>query len=131
MSRFARKVCLLAALTAAGCGTIGNLTDRGKIYGGVCRDGKEVCQAGEELIHPPEVPSATAKKNVAILILATLDVPLSAVVDTLTLPMTITLTICNWSKDQPLSNSRNHSECLEVPHQDEPPIEQLPKTIQP
>ena len=98
MSRLARKLWLLGALAAGGCGTIGNLTDRGKIYGGVRLDAKQVCQTGEELVHPPKVLSYTAKKDVVIVIFSSLDVPLSAALDTLTLPLTIPLTICHWLK---------------------------------
>lgn len=100
MGRLARNICLLAAVVSSGCGTMGNMAGPGGIYGGVYLDGKAVCDAGRDLANQPEGPQHTVCNDVAIMIFRTLDVPLSAVVDTFTLPLTTTRTICNWLKGE-------------------------------
>src|SRR4051812_7970370 len=98
--------CLTATLAAAltlapcGCGTVWNLTSQdtwkgseppaGKVYGGVALDAREAkeCFVGtnhedlQALVYRP-FWYATG------LYLAAVDLPLSAVADTLTLPMTV------------------------------------------
>ena len=100
MSRLALKVLpWVAVLAIAGCGTIGNLQDRDKIYGGARLDGKEAIRASKELIHPADPPDYTTTQDTAILVYACVDMPLSLIADTLTLPITIPKTVYHWLKD--------------------------------
>ena len=99
MPRLTAKVVLwIAVFAVTGCGTIGNLQDRDKIYGGVRLDGKEAWRAGKELIKPGESPDYTTKQDTAILVYACVDTPLSLIADTFTLPITVTKSVIHWVK---------------------------------
>lgn len=99
----ARMLLLIVVLTVNGCGTIGNLQDRDKVYGGLRLDGKEAFRACNDLIHPPQRPDYSVKQNAAIIVLASIDLPLSALADTATLPITIPTSIHHWLKDRDTS----------------------------
>jgi uncharacterized protein YceK len=87
---------LLTASLVGGCGTMGNLwsccsgSGGERIYGGVCKDVQLVAEGVAQGFHPDEdgpwFPLAAA-------CLMTLDLPLSAIGDTLTLPLTIPATL--------------------------------------
>lgn len=74
----------LAILPIVGCGTIGNFaaTPRPMVYGGVQFDAAFLAA-----LHPGE----TTDETIGMLVFLMLDLPLSAVGDTLTLPITLWL----------------------------------------
>jgi uncharacterized protein YceK len=100
-----RSIALAFALAAlSGCGTVVNLQDSRQVYGGVERDailvtalpvGAVTCVArGIGLSKPEEceeIPPALATLIGAVCIL---DLPISAVGDTLTLPVTVRAALC-------------------------------------
>jgi uncharacterized protein YceK len=85
-----RKLLLLAALACAGCGTTVNLATReNRVYGGVRND----IDAIEGLFEgapaaDTHLDAASMLVVVAVAFLPALDLPLSLVADTLTLPIT-------------------------------------------
>src|SRR5262249_44683538 len=99
MGKAAVWACLTAALLS-GCGTMGNLwsccsgSGGERVYGGVYKDVKLVAEGVGRGIHPDEegpwFPLAAA-------CLMTFDLPLSAIGDTLTLPLTIPATVSKIS----------------------------------
>lgn len=101
MSRLGGNVLVIALLMVSGCGTIGNLQNKEKvcvIYGGTILDGSEGWRATKELIDPGDSPDYTCTQDVAIMIFASIDTPLSFIADTFTLPITVPRTICRWLK---------------------------------
>ncbi len=88
------RVAIAALATAAlsGCGTMGNLagccvSGPHEIYGGVRLDAKAAWESGGEAVHTKGLESLGHVAE-AVCFLA-LDLPLSAVADTVTLPITI------------------------------------------
>ncbi len=83
----------LAAVVLAGCGTIANFGDRGwqnsRIYGGVQRDVKSTEQWIEDNPISAQTDLMHDVGTVVGVGLIGLDVPLSAIADTLTLPITV------------------------------------------
>jgi uncharacterized protein YceK len=89
-------VAFLLVFTVSGCGTVGNLwaccgkSGGDRIYGGVCQDVKLAWEGVAQGFNPDEdgpwFPPAA-------ICLFTLDLPLSAIGDTLTLPITIPATL--------------------------------------
>jgi uncharacterized protein YceK len=85
-----RRVVILVSLIAfgpAGCGTVANLKSGGPPYGGVCEAARTgarcAARAGQGHCIPPAFDWTAAAYNYAI------DLPLSAVGDTVTLPITV------------------------------------------
>ncbi len=102
MPRWSGKLLLVAVLASGGCGTVGNLQGLDKIYGGSRLDGTEALRAGKDLLHRPEAPDYTLTQDTAILIFACIDMPLSVLADTATLPITVPKTVVRWFKgDKP------------------------------
>lgn len=81
------KTCLFAlALTVllAGCGSIADISTDQKIYGGIQKD--------VGLIEDPYLPKTSPPEYFfPLVILGILDIPLSFVLDTVLLPVTITI----------------------------------------
>jgi uncharacterized protein YceK len=106
---------LLAAVICSGCGTIANLSigarqgwKNAQIYGGVRRDVK----SAEEWFNDNWTPAGNAdlQQDVGAVVgvgLVGLDVPLSAIGDTLTLPVTIPAAI--WGSSNPSVSRKNPS----------------------
>jgi uncharacterized protein YceK len=98
MTRTGRAAALFLAVgTLGGCGTLANLGGRGwehtRIYGGVLGDVKG---AQDWIADNPITPEADIQKNVGTVVgvgLVALDVPFSAIGDTLTLPVTVPVAI--------------------------------------
>ena len=99
MPRMARKILLLATvLTAAGCGTMGNLSGRDKIYGGTQIDGTAVVAACKDIGHSNDAPQFTVTQVCEMLACCCIDLPLSVAADTVTLPITIPVSVYRWAK---------------------------------
>lgn len=83
-----KRISAAAVLSFAlcGCGTVTNLRNECEPYGGVAQAVKRGCEHCEYVRHPrcvpPALDAAAATCSFAV------DVPLSAVADTLTLPVT-------------------------------------------
>jgi uncharacterized protein YceK len=96
---------LAAALVCAlgGCGTIGNLADpsRTKPFGGVIRD----CEASgwlmNEVSEAPKKPAAETAGLALAAPLVTVDLPLSLVADTVTLPIAIPVALMRQGQPEP------------------------------
>jgi uncharacterized protein YceK len=108
---------LFALLVSSGCGTIANLSigsrqgwKNAKIYGGVRRD----IQSGEDWFNANWTPSGQTdvQQDIGAVVgvgLVGLDVPLSAIGDTLTLPVTIPAAIWGSSTANVSRTSANSS----------------------
>jgi uncharacterized protein YceK len=106
---------LLAALLAGGCGTVANLEigarqgwKNAQIYGGVRRD----VNSAEQWFADNWTPAGNAdvQQDIGAVVgvgLVGLDVPLSAIADTLTLPVTIPAAI--WGSSTPSVSRKNNS----------------------
>lgn len=98
---------LAAALVCAlgGCGTIGNLTDpsRTKPYGGVLRDSEASGWLMNQFADAPTKPAAETAGLVLAVPIISLDVPLSLVADTVTLPITIPVSLFRQGQPGPSS----------------------------
>lgn len=86
---------LLMVPLLTGCGTMFNLGDEGKPYGGVRTDAMLVSQAPKAFEREPEIPGPCGPTKLPRRYwlwfggLALIDLPLSFVGDTLTLPWTL------------------------------------------
>lgn len=97
MSRMTARLLLLAVvLTGSGCGTMANLADRHQVYGGTNIDGTSLLRACNELIHPDGPHELTARRDTAVVVVSCVDLPLSVMADTFTLP----ITCYRWVKDR-------------------------------
>jgi uncharacterized protein YceK len=112
----AKRLLLAAALAASGCGTMGNLKDHDRIYGGVAIDAAPVRQACKDLVSAKDDREFTLQQDGVILTYGVIDLPLSAVMDTLTLPITVTRTLFPRTHD-----AAKHAEA--IPVTGEPPME--------
>lgn len=83
--RFAALALGLAVLLG-GCGTIGDLAANQRIYGGVWTDCNLIGDPYLPNTHPPEY-------SFPLIILGLCDLPFSAILDTLVLPITITVAL--------------------------------------
>jgi uncharacterized protein YceK len=100
---------LAAALVGAvaGCGTIGNLADPSRTtpFGGVIRD----CEASgwlmNEVSEAPKKPAAETAGLVLAAPIITVDLPLSLVADTVTLPITLSIVLMRQSQPEPSPDS--------------------------
>ena len=89
----ARLLLLLSTLYAAGCGTLGNTigirypSEHLRVYGGVQLD---VEQTQESVAKAKDAKTTNERVEACVgLFISTVDMPFSAVADTLTLPFTI------------------------------------------
>jgi uncharacterized protein YceK len=73
------SLAALALLLLSGCGTIANLAEGPRVYGGVRTDVR--------MIGDPRLPDGTHSSPIAVL--AIVDLPLSAALDTALLPITL------------------------------------------
>jgi uncharacterized protein YceK len=89
----AKLIALAAALATTGCGTMGNLKRDDRIYGGVAIDAAPVGQACKDLTRSENEREFTFLQDCAILRYGFLDLPFSAILDTLTLPITVSHTL--------------------------------------
>ena len=123
MARASRAAALwIAALLLCGCGTVANLSTGARqgwqyvyVYGGVRRDIRSADQwidhswtSGKDLDVMSDIGTVVGVGLVGI------DVPLSAIGDTLTLPITIPLALMN-SPDNNASVSRKSSATSPAP----------------
>ncbi len=93
-----RILLLLGVLSLAGCGTLGNLSGRDKVYGGTQLDGGAVVEACTEVAHHGESPALTYPQASVMFVYSCLDLPLSIMGDTLTLPVTVPVSCYRWWK---------------------------------
>jgi uncharacterized protein YceK len=115
MRRASRAAALAFALAVlSGCGTIANFGGKGwqntQIYGGVLRDVKS---AEEWIAHNPIAPETDIQKDVGTVVgvgLIGLDIPLSALADTLTLPITIPAVLWATPTTAPTAASTSRKE---------------------
>jgi hypothetical protein len=99
MSRTTTKLVLLLALfTATGCGTMGNLCGRDHIYGGTVIDANAVGTACKDVIGSDDAPHLGASRVAVMLVCGCIDLPLSVAADTVTLPITVSVTCYHWLK---------------------------------
>ena len=82
-------VAAAIACAAGGCGTVGNLSGDRTVYGGVSRDIKEGAQRWADWNTPSGRCILPACDFLSAAYLFSIDAPLSAVGDTLTLPWTV------------------------------------------
>jgi uncharacterized protein YceK len=95
MRRAIKAAVLLVGMTLlSGCGTAANLLyiglptdDKLNVYGGVMVDAKVIRGSATDTLRPKGVQGFAASARDAVLM--TLDLPFSAVADTLTLPVTV------------------------------------------
>jgi uncharacterized protein YceK len=96
---------LAAALVCAlgGCGTIGNLTDPSKTkpFGGVLRDSEASGWLMNQFSDAPKKPAAETAGLVLAVPIISIDLPLSLVADTVTLPITIPVSLFRQGQPQP------------------------------
>jgi uncharacterized protein YceK len=98
MTRLVGKVLvLLSVLALTGCGTLGNLAGRDKIYGGTVIDGGSVADACKDIAHR-DSPTYTASQVSVMLVYSCIDLPISFALDTVTLPITVPVTCYHWWK---------------------------------
>jgi uncharacterized protein YceK len=108
---------LLAALVPSGCGTVANLQigarqgwKNAQIYGGVRRDVKSAQEFFADNWTPAN--NSDVQQDVGAVVgvgLVGMDVPLSAIADTLTLPVTIPAAIWGSSTPSPTVSRKNTS----------------------
>jgi uncharacterized protein YceK len=89
-----RALTCLAAVAAAGlsgCGTSLNLDGDSRVYGGVVQDFQIAKERLAQAANPswPGTPGSSPAWNITVSALALVDLPLSLLGDTLTLPFTI------------------------------------------
>jgi uncharacterized protein YceK len=100
---------MAAALVCAlgGCGTIGNLSDPNhtKPFGGVIRDANASGWLLSEASEASKKPAAEKAGLVLAAPIVTVDLPLSLVADTVTLPITIPVALMRQGQPQPPPNS--------------------------
>src|SRR3954466_9883518 len=82
-------VAALAVSALSGCGTVCNLQEGGTPYGGVSQTAKAGADAWDYWRHPQGACIPPSFDLARAIYLFALDLPLSAVGDTLTLPVTI------------------------------------------
>jgi uncharacterized protein YceK len=94
--------CLVAVLISAfgGCGTANNLykaelPGQGRVYGGVVWTANGVHDCAADALHAKDLEDFTRSACGALV--SSVDLPLSAVADTLTLPVTISIAIRRWA----------------------------------
>lgn len=143
--RLKAKACLAAvfAATLSGCGTMGNCFEVNgaparAIYGGVAKDAHEGTQHLTEAFHgpapsfskvpqPPDAGRDFAVKTICAgwgAALLAVDLPVSAVADTLTLPVTVPATLSKKkpnAKGRPKSQPRFKPKIVSVPPPATPP----------
>jgi uncharacterized protein YceK len=124
MSRMTAPLVLLGAVLAAGgCGTVANLKDHEQIYGGTSMDHASLVRAYKEITHPDDPHELTEKQDLAVILGTCVDLPMSAIADTFTLP----ITCYHWLKDgskQPEAGSA----VLPMPTSSPPPLASAPAT---
>lgn len=99
MPRMAGKMLVFAViLVTSGCGTMGNLSHPDKIYGGTQLDGAAVLDACKEIVAPAGTPQLTTAQAAVMLTCGCLDLPLSVLGDTATLPITVPINCYRWWK---------------------------------
>jgi uncharacterized protein YceK len=84
----ARLILLAVAVSGSGCGTVANLADHQQIYGGTSLDVTSALHAYKELSHPDDPHEFSTTHDESMLLASCSDVPLSALADTFTLPIT-------------------------------------------
>jgi uncharacterized protein YceK len=100
MPRMAGKVVLLVgSLAVTGCGTITNVASRDRIYGGAQIDGVSVWDASKDIVQRGESPQYTIPQASVMLGFSCIDLPLSIVGDTFTLPVTVPTSCYHWWKE--------------------------------
>jgi uncharacterized protein YceK len=100
MARTIAKALLLGSVLAlTGCGTIGNVLGRDKIYGGTVADANSVVEGYKEVVHTNEGPRLNAPELSVMCVCSCVDLPLSIAADTLTLPVTVPISLWHWWKD--------------------------------
>lgn len=92
-----KSAWVAAALACAlgGCGTIGNLSDpkQTRPFGGVLRDANASAWLVNEASEASKKPAAEVAGLVLAVPVVTVDLPLSFVADTVTLPLTIPMSV--------------------------------------
>jgi len=91
-----RLVLLGAVVTAGGCGTAANLADHQQIYGGTSIDHACLLHAYNEFTHPHDAHQFTDEQDATVMLMSCADLPISAIADTFTLP----ITCYHWLKDR-------------------------------
>ncbi len=111
MRRAALAAIILSSAAVCGCGTVANLSGRGwdhtQIYGGVRRDVKatEDWIAGYSAMKDTDI-----RQDVGVgvgVALVSLDTALSAIGDTLTLPITIPVALLVKPSPPPIASQKN------------------------
>jgi uncharacterized protein YceK len=110
-------VLLLAAVAPSGCGTIANLSTgaengwkNAQIYGGVRRDVKSANEWFADSWTPANDSDVMQDIGAVVGVgLVGLDLPLSAIGDTLTLPLTIPASIWGSSTPAPTVSRKNNT----------------------
>ena len=92
MTRAMAVLATVGLCALAGCGTVDNLSDHCTPYGGVRQDAKDGAEAWRECCLPPGHCVPPALDLMRVTYLFAFDLPLSAVGDTLTLPITVPAT---------------------------------------
>jgi uncharacterized protein YceK len=98
MSRMTARLLLLGiVLTASsGCGTVLNLTGHEQIYGGTSLDAASVMHAWKDLFNPEDQHELSTRRDEGAVLACCCDLPLSAMGDTFTLPVTC----YHWVKEK-------------------------------
>jgi uncharacterized protein YceK len=93
----------VAAAALAGCGTTLNLDGESRVYGGVVQDFQIAKDHLAKVGNPGKsgTQDGSACWNLTASALALIDVPLSVVGDTLSLPLTIQTAMDNWDYTVP------------------------------
>jgi len=86
MTRGFAALSLALTVLLGGCGTIGDLAANQRIYGGVWTDCNLIDDPYLPNTHPPQY-------SFPLVLLGLFDLPLSAILDTLVLPITIPITL--------------------------------------
>lgn len=92
MKRMLALFPALALLCLSGCGTIANLAEGPRVYGGV--------QADIRLIGDPRLQDGTP--STPLVVLGILDLPLSAALDTALLPITLIFELARDPEESPI-----------------------------
>ncbi len=96
-------LALAACALGGGCGTVLNLEDEHRVYGGVRTEavaGSACLVRGLGLTQPEGHDKFSRDTSLMLGACALLDLPLSAVGDTLTLPLTIPATISKGANER-------------------------------
>jgi uncharacterized protein YceK len=106
-------VVLIVSFCLGGCGTMGNVwccckSGEEKVYGGVANDLEALGNGARHICHP-ESPADAAFYALVLPLFFAVDLPLSLVGDTLTLPITIPATLAKWHTEGPPSDSNPQS----------------------